>query len=606
MVNFSELGRLLLGSTEAERMRKRPEYCGWGDALLAFSENLGGISAVCRELATTGLASPEPIQRFLDTHATTISVNEYLQASDAAEAAIHRNPHAAFLLALVGLLGWSTSLGRRLYAHDARGSPNVGWTRIPYVCARACLDLGDLVGAKTLAEEAHQVLAAAWQAPWPNAEESLERYVNLLARILHKYEFAIANLADDLRDSCRPSNDVFRPEVGAILWTLGLVPESHLFRSDSQDGVMPSRRLLRRVVRQSMGLIPTDILLQYVWLQLKDRPPFNIRDHASLFPIINCRYTEPIWINALPVNPFAAYARTLTAWIRDDLNAEQAGQYLKVQEWIQETVYPDHVNLLDYLRMTSLANVIGLAMGWTKKDVTQERISEHWYALVDLSARVRLTYVLHPEWPEIYGRADMCLFHVIESEFSKPPDLIQADNVIRAMENPRSAALDYWLAVAPPRIPLKEQTEEMYRLREREVELVHDLRSSLFQILYPILPEHYRHPHVPGLRVPSMAFTSGLPPSQLVVPAAKPIDPGDGRAEYRRTAAELNTLWKDMERWAPEYAARRNSPTADLKRIVTALNAHGSGFRPLVPEAPTGTEAPITFFRKLWSRFMGA
>ena len=103
---------------------------------------------------------------------------------------------------------------------------------------------------------------------------------------------------------------------------------------------------------------------------------------------------------------------------------------------------------------------------------------------------------------------------------------------------------------------------------EREVELVHDLRSSLFQILSPILPEHYRHPRY----VPRLA-----------------IDPDDGRAEYRRTSAELHALWKEMERWAPEYAARRNFPAADLKRIVTALNAHGSGFKPLVPEAPTGT-----------------
>jgi hypothetical protein len=591
MLNFSEAARSLLASAEAERMRGRPEYQKWGEDLLALSndQRICAVAGVCREIATTGLTSLEPIQRFLTNQATSISTADYLLASEVAEAAIDKSPHAGFLLSLVVMLGWSTSLGRRLYAHDSRGSPNVGWIRIPYTCALACLRLDDLAGARILAEEGYQVLMAAWQAPWPKAEEHLEAHIRILAKILRKHEFGTGNLAADLRDSCRPGQNHFRSEIGAILWTLGLVPESYSFMRTSKDSLIPSLRFFRKVVRQSIALIPTDNLLQYVWLQLKDRPPFNIRDHGSLFPIINRRYDEWMWVSGCPINPCEAYAKSLIALIRGDLTEQHAAEFLKAQEWIQDTLYPDHLNLLDYIRMTSLANVIGLSMGWAKKEVSEERVNEHWYALVDLACRMRLNYVLHPEWPEIYSRADMCLFHVIESALGKPPgnsesDRAKAEIVIRGIENVRSAALDYWLKVAPPRLMDKEETEEVYRMRPREVELVHDLRGSYFQMLYPILPEHYHHPHVQGIGVPGIAFTSGPPPSQLVVPPTKAIDPEEGREVYRRISDELTALYKQMQQYAPEYCKKRLNPTATLQNIVRVINAHGSGFKPLEGE----------------------
>ena len=41
---------------------------------------------------------------------------------------------------------------------------------------------------------------------------------------------------------------------------------------------------------QSLACIPTDPYLQYVWLELKDRGPFNLRLHEALFTVINSRY----------------------------------------------------------------------------------------------------------------------------------------------------------------------------------------------------------------------------------------------------------------------------------------------------------------------------
>jgi len=431
----------------------------------------------------------------------------------------------------------------------------------------ASLKIGAIERAGNLVDIAYDTLMAAKYQDDPRLRSALSNYRELAGKIQRQYQIAIANLADDLRESCRPKKDNFRAEVGAILWSLGMIPESRLFSQDANSAFVPSRRLFKRIVEQSLACIPHDPLVQYVWLQLKDRPPFNIRDHKSLFGKINARYAQMMLDELGPASPSELYARNLIGSFRGNLSKDQVAEFLSAYDLVKAG-FPGLVDWSVYLRIDGLAHILAKRFGFFASPMTEQEELDYWYWIGGLAASVRENANLHPEWPELHSRSTLGLFHCIEAELSRPMDSAGApveawDKIVSAMEKIRAGALSYWLKVVPPLLSAAEQSN-LASLLERESQLLSYLRGAYFLVLYPILPSHYRRY---GVMLDDVSQIRGDE-------KAKKFDPDVGREQYKELNDELKDLYLEMQQTSPRYARKRLEPKANLNDLVNALRSH--------------------------------
>ena len=116
----------------------------------------------------------------------------------------------------------------------------------------------------------------------------------------------------------RAGENDWRPEIGAILLTTGQVPESELFRKRNGSSYLPSFLFFNKLVRRSLAVIPEDPLTQYIWLELKDRLPVNLRDYRALFAVINARYHHSRLESGFLVSIAKAYAIAIIELFRGE------------------------------------------------------------------------------------------------------------------------------------------------------------------------------------------------------------------------------------------------------------------------------------------------
>src|SRR5208337_5350100 len=85
--------------------------------------------------------------------------------------------------------------------------------------------------AKQIVGEARDVLSMTKVKTFhiPGIDAAIDKYRNLDREISLKLNHCIANLAWDIREACRAGESNWRPEIGAIRWTLGQVPRVHSF-----------------------------------------------------------------------------------------------------------------------------------------------------------------------------------------------------------------------------------------------------------------------------------------------------------------------------------------------------------------------------------------
>lgn len=575
---------LLVTNPAYPRMRRGREFAGWRDHLarLGESEGLGPLREVIRSAIDGGLLELAPIREALQHAARTASEDTFLRAAEVSDRTAGEAPHAAFVLAWLALWGWRYSCDKRLY--DDRGfpgRPRPGWLTIPLVAAEISLKLKSLYGAKLLVEHCHEVLqVAARRSAWsdPAVQAAIDR-CRLLGRRIHtKYELAIGNLADDLRDYCVPGRDDLRAEMGAIIWSLGLVPECRAFLA-GQDP--PSSHFLRRIVRESLRCIPHDGLIQYVWLELKNRPSFNLRDHEVISTIVNHDWAQ--WMLddqhgdlGLPDPPSRMYAQTLIQLLRGTIDEREAAPYLGMYDLLGKPPYSPH--WLAWQRLHLLRLWLGAKFGYFAPQDSAEKAAEYAAYLeqqVDSARKRREASEKQPDLPEIGCRLSSLTFELIErcltDDLTLPwPDPARWTKVIESLEQFRAGALSFWLRVNPP-LPPAGNNGALDRLLDAEQESIEHLRGAYFLALRPTLPHHYNW--------------SDLDPADFVAlrdPRYRQWfwSPDTGRKEWKQIEKELATIAADLTAAAPEYGDRRLHPAADRARLTEALNQHTHLTRP--------------------------
>lgn len=524
-------------------MRATPR---WAPALTdaVASPELAALRPTVTAIATNGPATLQPWHAFLNGPAATIDPVTYAHATAVAQQLLATDPPAALLLSLLSLSGWTAALGDQLYAQPG-GMPHPGWATIPYGLAEAGLRLGCLDGVTALIADSYDVLMAAKHQFDPRLREALDAYRTLAGRAERAVEIAIANLADDLRDACRPGPDSMRPQFGALLWTLGMVPESLLFRAGDDTGVLPTRRFFQSVVRQSLDHLAHDSLIQYLWLELKDRPPMDLRSHRGLFMRINADFHQQPLDDLLPVAPSRSYARTLIGVFRGALDPAEADDYLQVEQLLQSS-FPDIDQLL-FVRTTAHAYAVAQHSG----RLLDHPATDFWRNLAGLAADIRYRADRHPDWPELGQRLNAPLFQYAQETLAAG----DPDAALAAIEHYRVAALDYWLRIAPPLVGADVPAADT-DLGRQESELLGYLRGAYFLTLFPTLPRHY---HRYG-RTLDDALDG---PAQL--------DPDVGRSQLQDLSTELTDLYQRSAPTAPLYVAKRLAPTADLDRMAASL-----------------------------------
>lgn len=555
-------------------MKGNPDFENWGRELISLSQiaELSPLKGVLVETVNDALITLDSLNQFIAEQANQISIDVYLQASQISESEIvqKRKPYAAFILSWIALSGWSFAAGDNLYM-QFYGLPYRGWESIPYSCALGSVKLDGFDAAKHLVEQSYDVLKASKYEY--DFEGSINRYRNLAQQIKDKYEIAISNLVEDLYSSCYEESSILRMKFSALVWSLGLIPES-LSLSLRHNSIRFSQQFFKRVVEQSLDLIFSDPLIQYVWLEIKDYLPlntpnntFNLRDHKSIFKIINIRYSQFFVDEIYPLPPSRVYAQTLISYLQGNLNEDQATEYISMYEDIK-CFFPERMDWSVFLRMRGLAHTIAKKFNWLPIEFTDDEEKNLWCWLVDMAKNVREASNLHPERPEIYSRMSLGLFHLIENEFYKISNssslsISDLENIVSITEKFRTSALSYWLQVTPPLVSRNEQ-DNIRSLLDEERQLIEYIRGSYFLTLFPLLPRHYRR---------YAMVMEDMMEAEKHAGGAR-LDPDLGRQQLEEIGNEMNALFLKMQPDAPEYTQKRIEASASISKLFSALRNH--------------------------------
>jgi hypothetical protein len=536
-------------------MRGAPGYRDWVTRVraLAGEPELASVREPLEALASNSLENLDPFNNFIQAHGSSIQIEDLWRASERIEQAIPEEALSALLASTVVLMLWSVREGEQLYG-QINGMPQTGWAQFPYVCASAALKSGAPDEALRLVERSLDVLIAAKYKDHPRYQAAVARYRKLGVAVETSWRGALQNLAADLRDSCCLEQPNFRAEVGALLWTLGMIPESSLFLPRVASPGLPPIRVCRQIIHVSHIGMARDPLTQYIWLEMKDREPFNIRDHPVFFGLANLRYNNHLLDEVMPEPPSRLFAKTIISWFRGDLDEELAGRYVESYRLV-ETEFPSQVDWPIYFRMRMLACMVGEQFGWIKNESPAASL-ETTQDMANQAASVNRNAFLHPEWPALYTRTSGPVFAMMDklAAASTP-----ASAFFSVLEGFRAASMNYWLTAAPP-LPSAAEQAAAATLIEKENRLLIELKGAYFLILAPTLPMHYRR---------AGSEIDPNDPSSLKYP-----DTSQGLDQYARILGELAELHAQMQPVAPEYARRRTVPIADIASLAQALGMH--------------------------------
>jgi hypothetical protein len=578
------------------KMKGHADYQGWATAVvrLAESADVAPFRPVLLDIAGDALVTMQPWERFLEHDAGRVPFDATERAMTASGR--EANPPAALLLALLCVHSWMRAAGPSLYDQDAAGRPSRAWTVLPQGLAAAGLRVGAHLAARHIAEEAYDVLVASKHAYWAPIQEAIVRCRHLARECSVGFERCVRDLADDLRSQCGTDAPGVRSEFAAMLWTLGLVPQSLVFHSMGACGVLPTRRVAKEIVRRSMACMRHDRLLQYVWLELKDNESFPLRTHEELFGIINNTFADDEAYTLLELllgeAPGRVYARTLIAWFRGTLGAADRDRYIRLVASIAAQHWPEE-HRFTLLRMLYLGLFLGRRAGWPegfKADEAEDLgVMREWLVRAQAERRGLTRF---PELPDPGTAMTLSLHEVLEQELR--PQVDAAGEIERAwdvLEGFRGSALEYWMCVTPPAFPDAEMESAGRRfaaevdrlswagrvdnLLFQEEERIAWLRGAYFAILYDSLPQHFRR-YAAEQRVFRKHQGTGLQ-----------LNPTTGRKEYQEIHRQLRALYDQLAEVVPQYTRARTQSHVTWADVVEAAerHRHGDPTRGAIPQA---------------------
>jgi len=340
-----------------------------------------------------------------------------------------------------------------------------------------------------------------------------------------------------------------------MLWTLGDVPHAELMAAD--PAYAPPASLVRDVVELSLSRLSNDPFLQYLWLELKDRPPFDLRGHKVLFTAINNVYhlTGVHEMEELGLfSPSRAYAKTAIEYFGGSVSAERAAEFGEAFGMFQELVGTREP--LALLRLRALFNLV-----LTEDEPTR---TERWIGLSGFAAEIMDRTVRSGVFQPLNNCLDIP-FAYLDASSSRV-----AAETIDAVERYRCGGLAYWLAITAPAPPAG---EVVGALLEEEKDLLMELRGARFIRLLPHLPAHYQRY---GLSI-GEALDAPVPEGATAVEDERsmlrfdPFDQDLAARELDDAWERLRSLWERMRDPAPGYAAERLEPFASAEEFERDL-----------------------------------
>jgi hypothetical protein len=475
------------------RLWREPEHPGWTAAVeAAEAPETGALRDLLAWARRDGLQDqPELDRRLAQLGASDPALTH--RAGLLSEEIRDSSAHGAFLLAWFGLTAWVLGMaeqGRPI--DDTWGIFDERWQVLPHACAAAAMRLDGLHGALELAAQAHETLRVARYRGFGRrdvrpVEAALARYDALARSLATRNEIAVRDLADELCDACRDDAANLRAEVAALLWTLGRVPES---RAVARGAL--TRPLAQRLVRESMRTIPHDPLLQYTWLEMKDRPELALREHEALFAVINNRWNQ-WWVDdSWPTEetPSQAYARTLIRAMAGDLDQEVGFRFLQTYDMLETMGTPGPPGWVVAFRLRALRMLVGAQLDLYADD-SRERLIEYLESQVDVMAGNRVQSWQFPDLPRIGARLAVPLFDLVDLRLGGEPSPEDLRATVEVVERPRAGGLRYWLRTAPPR-PSGDRGQDAGALLAAEDDLVEHLRGASFLTMKPALPPQFQ------------------------------------------------------------------------------------------------------------------
>ena len=487
----------------------------------------------------------------------TIDYSGWHAVAEKSEKLAETNPKAATIIAATAFAAWEGALGEMLFYQPWEGY-HPGWHIFPLILARNAVKGGALWAPRRLLKTASEFIGAAKMAPFDEGIRSiLAQYREVSAMIEKSYAEHVANLAWDLREASSATKlPNFRLEIAALLWTLGYVPQAHLMKAD--DGISafrPSLHLMKFLVDQCMQTMSENSLMQYIWLEMKDRPTFNLRAHRELFALINVRFhTKLIHMvdELMPEPPSRSYAKVLVNYFRGIEEKDQSAlQNISLHSELLVNIDP-----LATVQMRSLLNLVA---------VSDKQREKNWEYLSNLATHVLEAHNRIGELQNLGRCLDIPFYYL---GVNSPEYFEEKEHI---MEVYRCAGIWYWLMVTPPTRPIGDP--EVTAILEEENILLRELRGARFIRLLPHLPRHYgRH----GFRIDEAMDTKPPDGAEQKEGLLKfnPFDQNLAIRELKEAGERLFTLFDRMQAVIPEYAVVRSNPLISVDKFTALLNEH--------------------------------
>jgi len=486
-----DLPGLLLATTPGvRRLRGKPDHEGWAATLTSAADNadLGSLGKAMRSTAATAFTDVD--FDVLQNLGQQTDPAVLVRAAELSERMRERAPSAAFVLGWLTLTLWIHSPPEGRSLDDAWAIFHHTWQVVPYACAITTMQLGGIYGATRLTQLAYETLRVAVYRGLGRRDVSavraaLARYGDLRWRLFARYENAVGGLADDLCSACVPGHGDLRAEVAALMWSLGRVPECRAVVRNGADSLPKS--LARRVVRESLRSIPEDPLVQYVWLEMKDRPRLPLREHESLFAVINHRWDQwsldqSTW-DLFDQSPSVAYATALIKILAGELDKASGYQFLNVCEEIEGWGGAPWGVLCRY---RALRMLVGEYLDLIP-DSRRGEYLEHLESEVDQAGKMIVKSWQQPALPQLGARLSAPLFDLVDWRLGVEPSGDNARAALEALERARASGLAYWLRTAPAPVDGDVRVDAQ-SLLDTEMALIERLRGATFLTMDPVLP----------------------------------------------------------------------------------------------------------------------
>ncbi len=467
------------------------------------------------------------------------------------------NPLASTFVAAAAYAAWEGALSDMFY-HQPWEGHHPGWHVFPLILGRNAVKAGAMWAPKRLLKNASEFIAASKMAPHDKAIHLiLKEYHEVLASIATKYTKCVTNLAWDLKSASnseqRPN---FRGEVAALLWTLGYVPQAHLMKAGKgMTEYSPSLNLMKIIVDQSMKTMAENSLMQYIWLRMKDRPPFDLRNHRELFELINIRFHNKLvhmFDEVMPEPPSRSYADILAGYFSGDEKLDQSA-LSNLASHAETLVTSDPVAVI---QMRSLLNLVA---------VKNKEQKDNWRYLSDLAVNILEVHNKMGEFQNL-GRCLDIPFYYLESG-----DSSKLDQKMNFVERYRCSSLWYWLMVTRPEY--SETESHFSEMLEKEKMLLRELRGARFIRMLPHLPRHYQRY---GFNI-TEAFDSPIPEGSTPKEGLLKFNPFDqnlAKRELKEAIDRLYDLFTNMGKISAEYANTRKESFISVEKFSSLLNKH--------------------------------